>query len=35
MLVFLDYDGTFADHGMVPEAHRQVVRQVRAVPDTR
>ena len=30
MLVFLDYDGTFADHGMVPEAHRQVVRQVRA-----
>lgn len=30
MLVFLDVDGTLADHGVVPEAHVDAVRQARA-----
>ncbi|MEJ2459430.1 MAG: HAD hydrolase family protein, partial [Novosphingobium sp.] len=30
MIVFLDVDGTYADHGIVPEAHIAAVRQARA-----
>ncbi len=29
-LVFLDFDGTYADHGVVPDAHVEAVRAVRA-----
>ena len=30
MIVFLDVDGTYADHGIVPKAHIAAVRQARA-----
>lgn len=29
-IIFLDVDGTFADHGVVPEAHQDLVRAARA-----